>query len=209
MVKRDLLIAPLCEGALILIVALAAWLTREPLIFASLGPTAYEQIETPKQASARPYNVVVGHLIGVIAGFVALIITRSWSAPPVSSHGMDVPRLAAAVVAAVLTVLGGLIARASQPAALATTLLISLGLMQEWKDAALMMAAVVLMTVFGEPLRRWRAREMADWPGVGCGVCEIADESAPVAVAPVTAAAASKDLQQSDEDVERVKVDAQ
>jgi hypothetical protein len=157
--RRDLWVAPVCEGGLILVVSLAAWLSREPLIFASLGPTAFEQIETPLRPSARPYNVVVGHLIAVVAGFVALYLTRAWAAPAVSAGHIAFARVAAAVVSAALTVLGTLFARATQPAALATTLLVSLGLMQRWQDVCFIMLAVLMMTAVGEPLRRWQARK--------------------------------------------------
>ncbi|HEY5381578.1 MAG TPA: HPP family protein [Acidobacteriaceae bacterium] len=139
--------------------SLAAWLSHQPLIFASLGPTAFEQIETPLRPSARPYNVVVGHLIAVLAGFAALFLTHAWTSPAVSPHHVTLSRVEAAVLSSALTVLGTLLARATQPAATATTLLISLGLMRTWQDGVYIMLAVLLMTVVGEPLRRWRARE--------------------------------------------------
>lgn len=161
--KRDLWIAPLCEGTLILVVSLAAWLSQQPLLFASLGPTAYEQIETPRQRTARPYNVVVGHFIGIVSGFIALYCTSAWSVPAISPGHVTMPRVEAAVLSAVLTVLGTLAAHASQPAAVASTLLVSLGILQSWQDGLIMMGAVVLMTVAGEPMRRWRAVEMTRW----------------------------------------------
>ena len=65
---RSLLLAPLCEGLLILLAALAAFWTRQPLLFASLGPTAFELIEAPKRRSARAWNVIAGHLIGILSG---------------------------------------------------------------------------------------------------------------------------------------------
>ena len=51
-----------------------------------------------------------------------------------------------------------MLARATQPAALSTTLLVSLGRFQQPKDAAVIMAAITLMVAFGEPLRMWRDR---------------------------------------------------
>jgi hypothetical protein len=161
--KRDLWIAPLCEGTLIMVISLLAWLSHQPLIFASLGPTAYEQIETPRQSSARPYNVVVGHLIGIAAGFIALYLTSAWSMPGVTTGHVTMPRVEAAVLSAVLTVLGTLAARATQPAAVASALLVSLGVMQSWRDGLVMIAAVLLITAIGEPMRRWRALEMTRW----------------------------------------------
>ncbi|HTV09205.1 MAG TPA: HPP family protein [Candidatus Aquilonibacter sp.] len=160
--KRDLMIAPVCEAALILIASVAAWLTQQPLIFASLGPTAYELIETPHRKSARPYNIIAGHLIAVVCGFASLSLTRAWWAPAVSNGHVRFPRVEAAVVSAGLTVLVTLLLRATQPAAISTTLLISLGLMQQWKDGVMLMVAVLLMTMAGEPMRRWRLHHVPD-----------------------------------------------
>lgn len=165
MQRRDLIVAPAAEAALILVVAAVGWATRQPLIFASLGPTAYEMIETPERRSAQPYCVVVGHLIGVGAGFLALWATGAWSAAPVSAAGVPAMRIWSATMAAALTVLGTLLARASQPAATATALLVAMGLLQAPRDAGLLMAGVVLMTILGEPLRLLRLRSRKEEDG--------------------------------------------
>jgi len=159
MVRKDVFLAPLLEAALIVILALAGWLSRTPLVFASLGPTAFEIVETPKRPSARPYNIIVGNLIAVLAAFAALWLTGALAAPSVSAHGVPLDRVWAATVAAMLTVFGTLLARATQPAALSTTLLIALGIMQTVKDGIMIMLAVLLITAIGEPLRRWRAKD--------------------------------------------------
>jgi hypothetical protein len=62
------------------------------------------------------------------------------------------------VLATILTVLGTQYARATQPAALSTTLLISLGIMQTWQDGFIIMGGVLLMTCIGEPVRWWRVK---------------------------------------------------
>lgn len=158
MLRRDLLIAPVSEAALLVIVGLAAWLTHKPLIFASLGPTAYELVETPERKSARPYNVFVGHLVGVLAGFFALWITNAWSSPRISEGWIGWQRIGAVVIAAGLTVVVTLLIDAAQPAAISTNLLITLGSFQKWQDGIVVMCAVLLMLVCGEPLRNWRLR---------------------------------------------------
>jgi hypothetical protein len=158
---RDFVIAPLCEAGLILVAGISAWLTKQPMIFTSLGPTAFEMIETPHRKSAKPYNVFVGHLIGVGSGFVALWVTAAWWVPAVSAGHIAMGRVVAGALASLLTVLGTMLAKASQPAALSTTLLVALGTLQKPKDAAVIMAAVALMIVFGEPLRKWRNRAAA------------------------------------------------
>ena len=158
MSRKDLLIAPLCEGGLILLVSLVAWFSHKPIIFASLGPTAYELIEQPHRSSARPYNVIVGHLVAVLAGLTALYITHAWTVPAVSVSSVPLLRVWAAALAASLTVFATLATRATQPAALSTTLVVSLGAMQRWQDGALIMLAILLMAGIGEPLRLWRKR---------------------------------------------------
>lgn len=153
---REPLIAPVLEAALILILSLAGWISHNPLIFASLGPTAFEIIETPERPSAPPYNIVAGNVIAILAAFAALWLTHAWSVPSVSAEGVPLPRVWAGTLAAMVTVFGTLLIRATQPAALSTSLLVSLGIMQTTKDAAMILSAVVLMTLIGEPVRRLR-----------------------------------------------------
>lgn len=157
MKQKDLIIAPLCEAGLIGVMALAAWITQQPLIFASLGPTGFELVETPNRPSARPYNIIAGHLIAVLAAFTALHFTHAWQTPAASTGSISLLRVWAAILAALLTVFFSILAKATQPAALSTTLVIALGSLQTPKDGLLIMAAILLMTAIGEPLRRWRA----------------------------------------------------
>jgi hypothetical protein len=157
---KDVVAAPLCEAALIAIAGVAAWIAHAPLLFASLGPTAYELIETPERRSARPYNVIVGHLIGVLAGLSAAWVTRADAVAAVGVGSVPLARVWAAVIGSAITVLLTLLLRAAQPAAIATTLLIALGMMQGWRSGVEIMAAVLVMTLVGEPLRAWRRRDI-------------------------------------------------
>ena len=154
---RNVIVSSLCEAGLLCAVGAVAVLLHRPLFFASLGPTAYELTETPERESARPYNVVVGHLFGVLSGFVALAVTQAWKAPVFSTTNITWVRVLAAFVATILTASVTLLAKAGQPAALATTLIVTTGAMQSPKDGLCIMVAIVLLTVIGEPLRRWRA----------------------------------------------------
>lgn len=166
MIRKDMLIAALLEGLLLVVAAAAGWVAREPLIFASLGPTAYEMIETPKRRTARPYNIFVGHVTGIISAFFALWVTGAWWTPVVSYHGVPFVRIWAVMLAAVLTVFFTLLLRAAQPAAVATSLLIATGVMQTKRDGLMILAAVILIMAAGEPLRRWRARVIPEGEGV-------------------------------------------
>jgi HPP family len=156
---KNLLFASLGEGALILLVGVIALIVRRPVIFASLGPTAYELVEQPLAPSARTYNIIAGHMVGLGAGFVSLWLLSAWSAPKVASAGfITSPRLWAAVLAVVITTAITLALKASQPASLSTSLLVSLGSMQTGVDAVAITIAVLIMAAAGEPLRRQFAK---------------------------------------------------
>lgn len=166
--REDLFWATLGEGGLVLVMAAIAWATGQPLIFASLGPTAYELVEQPQLRSARTYNIIVGHLIGVGSGFLAIYLCHAWAAPNVISTGIVTPaRLGAVTLAATLTTIVTLLAKAGQPAALATTLLVSLGSMQTRHDASAIIAGVLIIAAVGEPMRRFRLRHTQLRPAAG------------------------------------------
>lgn len=147
---------------LMLVVGLTGIALGMPLIFPSLGPTAFLHAETPERPSARFYNSVVGHLIGTAAGFLAVFLAGATDSPIVLSSGvLTYPRMWASVLALALTALGTLIARASHPPAGATTLLIALGAFSTFSDAATLMTGVLIVSFSGEFFRvlRIMARE--------------------------------------------------
>lgn len=157
--RADLAWATLGEGGLVLAMAAIGWATNQPLIFASLGPTAYELVEQPQLPSARTYNIIVGHLIGLGSGFLALYLLNAWAAPRVMATADVSPeRVWAVTISAALTTLVTLALRAGQPAAVATTLLVSTGLMQTRRDAVVIVAGILLIAAIGEPLRRFRLK---------------------------------------------------
>jgi len=162
----ELTTATLGEAALILVMAAAGWATKQPLIFASLGPTAYELVEKPKDRSSRAYNIIVGHLVGLGAGFLALYLLNAWQEPNVALTGVvSARRVWAAVIAAALTTLVTLLLRAAQPASIATSLLVAVGSMQSKHDAVVIVIAVLMIAAVGEPLRRVRMKLMAQASG--------------------------------------------
>lgn len=126
-----------------------------------LGPTAFLQAENPELAASRFYNVVVGHLIGLGAGFCSLAVLNAWQSPAVlTSHQLTPVRVWAAVLAVALTVLLLLLLRASHPPAGATTLLVALGALQTKTDAFNVIIGVLIIAVAGEVLRRIRLGKM-------------------------------------------------
>jgi hypothetical protein len=149
--------APLLEGGLILLMGGISLALGRPLLFASLGPTAYEQVEKPELPSAKLYNVVIGHWVALTCGFASLAIVNAWSAPNAMSVDHFVPiRVWACVIAVALTALFTLLLKAGQPAAYSTTLLITIGSMQRASDAWAIALAVLILGFVGDPIRRLR-----------------------------------------------------
>jgi len=156
---KELIIAPFCEGLIVATVGLVSIVTRNALVFSSLGATAFEQVEKSRSKTARPYNIVVGHFAGIACGFAAVVLTNAWGSPVVmSTHELDLHRLFAATLAVALTVFVNLGLGATQPAACSTSLLVSLGSFSSWRDATLLIGGVIVIALIGEPLRRLRIR---------------------------------------------------
>jgi hypothetical protein len=153
----DYIWAPLWEGALLLFVGACAWAVGQPWLFPSLGPTAYEQAVMPELRSARLYNVLVGHYVALAAGFGSLWLIGGWAAAPIVGTGsVSTLRLWASIIAAVITTLVNLVLHSEQPAALATTLLVTSGAYQNARGAVSILIGVTLIGVVGEPIRRIR-----------------------------------------------------
>lgn len=127
------------------IMAAAALVTGAPFIFPSLGPTAFLLFYTPMLASASPRNTVLGHLIGVIAGYLALVIFGLTAAGPALSEGVTSARVLAAAFS--LGVTSGVMVwlHVPHPPAGATTLIVSLGIITKPEQLAVLMLAVVLI----------------------------------------------------------------
>jgi len=156
----DIVWAPLAAAFLMLIAGLIGLLAHQPWLFPSLGPTAFLQAEQPEQPTARFYNTIVGHLHGLLAGIIAVLILGANLAPPVLSTGELTPVCVwASVLAVGLNMWFGFLLKASHPPAAATTLLVSLGgFKPTWQDALTIMIGVLIVAIAGEMLRRYRLK---------------------------------------------------
>lgn len=148
------------------LLGLVAHLAHEPYLFPSLGPTALILFATPRAVVASPRNVILGHLIGVLAGYLALRVTGLALAPPTFVAGVTGARIFAAALALALT--GGftVLLRTQHPPAGATTLIIALGIMTKPHALLVLMEAVLIMVVqaivinrvAGIPYPLWEAK---------------------------------------------------
>lgn len=129
------------------LMAALAVLTGSPFIFPSLGPTAFLFFYTPTAPSASPRNTLIGHAIGAGAGYFSLLATGLTVAGPALAVGVTWPRVIAAALSLGLTAGIMVLLRAPHPPAGATTLIVSLGLLTRPWQLALLMGAVVVLTL--------------------------------------------------------------
>ncbi|NUT54300.1 MAG: HPP family protein [Saccharothrix sp.] len=133
-------------GALLSTAVLAALavLTGQPLLFPSLGPTAYLLFATPTHPAASPRNTVVGHLIGVLSGAAGLAVFGLWHTPPALDH-LTWARAGAAALALTCTCGGMAWSGLPHPPAGATTLIVALGVLHTPVHLAEILVGVVLL----------------------------------------------------------------
>lgn len=142
-----------------------AYLAKAPLIFPSLGATAFLIFETPMAEAGSPRNTVIGHTVGVLAGAMALALFGLLHAPSVYVHGVTPARIFAIALAVAVT--GGALRllRSAHPPAGATTIIVASGLLATARDMADIVIGVLLLTLagwiinrlLGMPAPRWRA----------------------------------------------------
>lgn len=134
--------------------ALVALVTGEPFVFPSLGPTAFLLFYTPLLPAASPRNTLGGHLIGAAAGYLALVVFGLTDDAPALATSVTGARVGAAALSLGLTSGAMVWARVPHPPAGATTLIISLGILREPEQLAVLMVAVALLVVQGLVINR-------------------------------------------------------
>lgn len=153
--RLSLGIFALTNGALSMgLMALAAWLTRQPLIFPSLGPTAFLIFYVPRAPSACPRNAVCGHLIAVGAGYLALVVFGLTHAQPALSGGVTLPWVGAAALSLGLTAGVMVWLGVPHPPAGATTLIVALGILPKPVELLTLLASVVALVAHGLLINR-------------------------------------------------------
>lgn len=149
---------PLASAVTLGVPGVLALLMHQLFLFPSLGPTAMMMMNHPELPSARPYNAVVGHLLGLGAGFACVFALGLAHTPSIFVvHAVTAPRVAAAVLAITLASALELLLRAQHPPGAATTLLAALGSFRpNWHDAGAVLGAVIVLVGVAELLKRLR-----------------------------------------------------
>jgi len=142
-----------------------AWVLEEPLVFPSLGATAFLFFETPMAEVASPRNTIIGHYLGAAIAFLWLTVFGLADAPNALDAGFSLERAAAVALSVACT--GGALRllRAAHPPAGATTVIVSAGLLTSSEELLALAAGVALLTltagalnrILGVPAPRWAA----------------------------------------------------
>lgn len=146
---------------------LAAYFAKQPLLFPSLGPTAFLFFGQPMSESSSPRNALTGHAVAVLAGALSLALFGLLDNPSVLVEGVTPARVGAGTLSLALTGAVLILLRSSHPPTGATTLIVSLGFLQTPTEMATLMAGIALLTVVsfvgnraaGVPVPAWDAKE--------------------------------------------------
>lgn len=150
----------------IVVAGTVALLTRQPWLFPSLGPAIMLHVEKPDAPESSPRNTLIGHLVALLAGYGFLLICGLADDPSVLDEGVSWLRVVAAAGSLAVTALVLVLLRAAHPPAGATTLIVSLGMLDTPAKLLIAALAVVLVTLVdllftrltGRPMPLWRAQ---------------------------------------------------
>lgn len=125
--------------------ALLAWVSRNPFVFPSLGPTAYLLFFSPLAKASSPRNTILGHAIGLMCGYGAFVVTGAGALPFGVHPGVFWPRILAAALSLAATGACMVLFEVSHPPAGATTLIVSLGIIWRPRELVIIEVAVLLL----------------------------------------------------------------
>ena len=150
------------------IITAAAFVTRLPLLFPPLGPSAFILFYAPMSESASPRNVILAHGLALAAGLASFWLMGMAFADPAHYDPavLSWSRVASVALAMGATSLVMATCRCAHPPAAATALIAAMGYLRAPTQALGLMSAVVLLVaeafvfnrlVGGLPYPTWRA----------------------------------------------------
>lgn len=136
------------------VAGLAAWAFDEPLLFPSLGATAFLIFETPTAEVGTPRNTIIGHGVAIACAVLSLALFGLLGDPSAFEEGVTFARALAVALCVGLT--GGVLRllRAAHPPAGATTIIVGSGLLADADQIAAVVVGVILVTAAGWLLNR-------------------------------------------------------
>jgi CBS-domain-containing membrane protein len=157
----DAIWVPLVSVILVLAVGALSLATRQPWLFAALGPTVVLLAANPGHPTTRFHAIVVGHLVALCSAWIAvLLMGADGSASLLAGSGVSVARVWASAFAIGITTAVQPSLKAYHPPAAATVLLVTLGVHRlSWSSAIAMLGGVLVVAVLGEWFQRIRLNQ--------------------------------------------------
>jgi hypothetical protein len=148
---------PLASGVLVLVAGAMSLATKQHWLTVGLGPTAIAIASMPGHRTTRFHSVVLGHAVAFALGFLAVVLLGAGDATIFSAKALPVSRVWASAIAVALTGLVQPLLKAPHPAAAATALLVTLGIVRPTSKSALaLLGGVLVVALLGEWLQRVR-----------------------------------------------------
>jgi CBS domain-containing membrane protein len=144
---------------------LLAWLLDEPLVFPSLGATAFLFFETPMAEVASVRNTLIGHAVGAGVAFFWLNVFGLVGEPSAIAEGFTTDRIFCVALSLGFTGFFLRLLRAAHPPAGATTVIVSIGLLTEWDELLILGAGVLLLSASALALNRLLGVPAPLWTG--------------------------------------------
>jgi hypothetical protein len=141
----------LYAGLLFTVLGAVAWISGEPFIFPSLGPSAFILAFERRGERTRTVRVVGSHLTGGVAGFLAYSllaagISLTATPPPMSFSGLQLAL--SGMLSIILTSWAMIATDTIHAPACATTLIVSLGLLSTPVQVVIIVVSVVIIVAF-------------------------------------------------------------
>ena len=157
-------------GLAILLIGVFAWLTNLPLVFTTLGPSAFIFFATPLSRDASPRNAILAHAFGLAIGWTVWNLSLFLSSGTINLQTDHFVILCSATTALSLTALLLIHFSCTHPPACASSLVVALGLVTHWQEVALMMGVIVWLTaqawalnrLAGLPVPIWSFRQLGE-----------------------------------------------
>lgn len=140
-----------------------AGLTGSPLLYPSLGATAFLVLASPAHPFSAPRAVLLSHTFGIASGYLALVAFGLSAGPRELGVELGLVHCVAMSTALAATAALMLHFEAIHPPAGATTLIVSLGLIHRPVQLLVMELGLVLLVAQSRVLPRLTGALVAGW----------------------------------------------
>lgn len=147
-------VAALDGAVALLVISVAAWLSGLPLLFPSLGPSAYILYSRPFSPAAAPRSVILGHSLGIACGWFSCVTMTFLFGHSFSLVNPSLALCLSADLAFVLSCLLMMRLSCVHPPAFSTALIVACGGITGWPNLLVMAAAAVLLAYQGVIVHR-------------------------------------------------------